>query len=129
LFVTPQTETFTVLCSGETTTLKLQKEGKLTLKPGCKGYSSYVKLYALSTFYTNLTNDYVPSAPIDFDCCFEDLEKVNFENSPLQVPLVNVMSNMDDLGVASMRADEVQQMIKEQETCTGWQHHGDQQLV
>jgi hypothetical protein len=29
LFVTPQTETFTVLCSQETTTIKLQKEGKL----------------------------------------------------------------------------------------------------
>ena len=41
---------------------------------------------------------------------------VNFENLPLQVPLVNVMSNMDDLRVASMRADEVQEMIKDQET-------------
>lgn len=116
MFVTPQTETFTVLCPKGPTTLKLQKEGKLTLEPGCKGYSSYVTLYALSTFYTNLTNDYVPSAPIDFDCCFEDLEKLNFEELPLQIPLVNVMSNIDDLRVASMRADEVQQMIKDQET-------------
>jgi hypothetical protein len=116
LFVTPQIETFTVLCPGETTTLKLETEGKLTLKPGCKGYSSYVTLYALSTLYTNLTNDYIPSAPIDFDCCFEDLEKVDFEKLPLQIPLVNVMSNIDDLRVASMRADQVLETIKEQET-------------
>jgi hypothetical protein len=38
LFVAPQTETLTVLYPHETTTVKLQKEGKLTLKPGCKGY-------------------------------------------------------------------------------------------
>lgn len=70
LFVTPQTETFTVLCPQGTTTLKLQKEGRLTLRAGCKGYSSYVTLYAISTLTTNLTNDYVPSAPVNFDCCF-----------------------------------------------------------
>jgi hypothetical protein len=53
LFVAPQTETFIVLCPFETTTLKLQKEGKLTLKPGCKGYSYHVTLYAISTVITN----------------------------------------------------------------------------
>jgi hypothetical protein len=114
LFVTPQTETLTVLCPQKTATLKLQKEGKLTLKPGCKGYSSYVTLYAVSTLTTNLTNDYIPSAPIDFNC-FEDTEKVNFEDLPLHIPLVNVMSNMDELRLASMKADEIQQMIKDQE--------------
>jgi hypothetical protein len=36
LFVNPQTETFTILCPQETTTVKLQKEGKLTLRPGYK---------------------------------------------------------------------------------------------
>jgi hypothetical protein len=55
LYVTAQTETSTVLCPQETTTLKLQGKGKLTLKPGCKGYSSYVTLYAISTLSTNLT--------------------------------------------------------------------------
>jgi hypothetical protein len=72
LFVTPQTETFTVLCPQETTTLRLQNEGKLTLKPSCKAYSSYVTLYAMSTFTTNLTNNYISTATIDFDCCFEN---------------------------------------------------------
>jgi hypothetical protein len=47
LFVTPQSETLTALCPQEATTLKLQKEGKLTLKPGRKRYSSYVTLYAV----------------------------------------------------------------------------------
>jgi hypothetical protein len=115
LFVNPQTETFTILCPQETTTVEVQKEGKLTLKPGCKGYSSYVTLYAMSAIVTNLTNDYVPSAPIDFDCCFEDLNDVKFEDLPLHVPLVNIMSSVDDLRVASMKTEEVQQMIKDQE--------------
>jgi hypothetical protein len=57
LFVAPRTETFTVLCPQETTNLKIQKEGKLTLKAGCKGYSSYVTLYATSTIVTNVTDD------------------------------------------------------------------------
>jgi hypothetical protein len=61
LFVTPQSETFTVLCPQEKTTLKLQTEGKLTLKRGCKIYSSYVTLYAVSTLTPNLTNDYLPT--------------------------------------------------------------------
>jgi hypothetical protein len=47
LFVTPQTETLTVLYLHETVTLKLHKEGKLTLTPGCRGNSSNVTLYAI----------------------------------------------------------------------------------
>jgi hypothetical protein len=115
LFVTPQVETFTVLCPQETITLKLKNEDKLTLKPECKGYSSYVTLYTMSTVYTNVTNDYVPSAPIDFDCCFEDLKQINLEELPLHMPLVNTVSPMDDLRLASKKTEEVQQLIREQE--------------
>jgi hypothetical protein len=35
LYVVPQMNTFTILCPQETSTVKLQGEGKLTLKPGC----------------------------------------------------------------------------------------------
>jgi hypothetical protein len=115
LYVAPESETLTVLCPEETTTLKIQAKGKLTLKAGCKGNSSYVTLYAMSAITTNLTTDYIPSAPVNFDCCLEDVERVNFEELPLHVPLANVMSNMDDLRVASMKAEEIEQMIKDQE--------------
>ena len=116
LYVTPQTETFTVLFPQETTTLKLQGRGKLTLKPGCKGYSSYVTLYAISTLSANLTEDYIPSASINFDCCFENSREQRIEDLPLHIPLVNIMSSTDDLRVASMKAEEVQQLIKERES-------------
>jgi hypothetical protein len=115
LFVTPQMETFTVLCAQETTTLKLQKEGKLSPRNGCEGYSSHVILYAISTIEMDMTSDYVPSAPINFDNCFEDLKNAPFENLPLHAPLVNAMSSVDDLRIASIKAEEVQQLIKEQE--------------
>jgi hypothetical protein len=115
LFVTPQDETFMVLCPRETTTLKLLKKGKLTLGAGCKGYSSYITLYAMSTLTTNVTNDYVPSAPIDFDCCFENLKEEKLEHLPLHVPLMNILSSVDDLRIASVKADEMKQLIKEQE--------------
>jgi hypothetical protein len=76
---------------------------------GCKGFSSYVTLYAISTTVVNVTNDYVPSAPINFDNCFEHLKTVPFENLSLHTPSV------DDLRIASVKIDEVQQLIKEQE--------------
>jgi hypothetical protein len=64
---------------------------------------------------TNVTSDYVPVAPVNFDCCFQDVKDVKFEELPLHVPLVNIMSSIDDLRLASLKVDDVQQLIKEQE--------------
>jgi hypothetical protein len=60
-------------------------------------------------------NDYVSSAPVNFDCCFENFKGVKFEDLLLHVPLVNIMSSLDDLWVASMKTEEVQQTIEYQE--------------
>jgi hypothetical protein len=114
LFTTPSTETFTVLCPQETTTLRLQDKGKLTLNPGCKGYSSYVTLYAISTLSTNRTSDYVPPAPIIIDCCFENLENVRLKELPLHIPLVNIMFSIDDPRIAGIKNEEMQQITKDQ---------------
>jgi hypothetical protein len=116
LFVAPQNETFTALCPDETTTVRLQKEGKLTLKLRCKGYSFHVTLYATSIIITHLSEDYVPSSLVDFDCCFEDIGKIKFEELPLQIPLVNVMFEMDELRITSVKVEEVNKMIKDQDT-------------
>jgi hypothetical protein len=114
LFVIPRVEYFTVLCPQEATTLKLYNEGKLTLKNCCKGYSSYVTLYSTSMITINVTSDYEPSAPINLDDCFENTKNVRFENLPLHTPLVNVMSSIDNLKFASMKAEKIQQLIREQ---------------
>jgi hypothetical protein len=65
---------------------------------------------------TNKSNDYISTTPIDYDCCFENFKEVKFEDLPLHVPLVNIMSSVDDLRIASRKTEEVQQMIKKQET-------------
>jgi hypothetical protein len=57
----------------------------------------------------------VPAAPIDFDCCFENIKDAKFEQLPLQVPLVNVMSSMDDLRVASMKVENVENLMSKKE--------------
>jgi hypothetical protein len=116
LFVTPEMESFTILCPYETTTITLQKEGILSLKPGCKGYSAYVTLYAMSILTVNLTNDFIPTVPIDFDCCFDDIQEVKFDDIPLRAPSVNIMSSSDELRLISLKTDEVQRLIKEQES-------------
>jgi hypothetical protein len=115
LFVTPKTETFTTLCQQETTSVRLQGKGKLTLKNGCKGYSSQIKLYALSAITVNTTSDYVPSAPVNFEDCLKEWQTVTWENLPLHKPLVNIMSSADDLRIASLKEDEIQQLLQEQE--------------
>jgi hypothetical protein len=57
----------------------------------------------------------MPSAPINFENCFKDLKSVPFENLLLQAPLVKVRSSVDDLRIASVKADEIQQLTEEQE--------------
>jgi hypothetical protein len=69
-----------------TTILKLSNEGKLTLKNECKGYSSYVTLYSTSMTTINVTSDYEPSATINLNDCFENIQNVPFENLPLHTP-------------------------------------------
>jgi hypothetical protein len=43
------------------------------------------------------------------------MKTVPFGTIPLHVPLVNVMSTVDDLSIASIKVNEAQQMIREQE--------------
>jgi hypothetical protein len=52
------------LMSTENYDLKLYNEGKLTFKNGCKKYSSYVTLYAISTSVVNMTNDLYQQRPL-----------------------------------------------------------------
>jgi hypothetical protein len=66
---------FATANSGTVFQIEYVTTSNLTLSPGCKGYSSYVTLYAISTLITNLTNDYIPSASINFEC-FENLESL-----------------------------------------------------
>ena len=115
LFIAPKQDKITVLCGERSTHLNIEKEGKLALKQNCKAYSSYVTLYAMTTLSTNNTSDFMPSVSIDFDCCFNIEKSLDVDKILTNVPLVNLMSSADDLRVASIRAEQLSKMIKEQE--------------
>jgi hypothetical protein len=69
----------------------------------------------VSTNTTNITNDYMPSAPVNFDNYLDYLINVPLEKIPFHIPLVNVMSSADDLRIASVKVNEIHEIISEQE--------------
>lgn len=116
LYTAPKDEIFTVLCGNEKSQMKLQGRGKLRLPPRCKGYSTHSTLYAISTIMSNNSQDDVlPLAPIDLDCCLTLQEKEHLSEMSLDKPLTNILSSVEDLKIASVKIDEIQDMIQEEE--------------
>jgi hypothetical protein len=112
LFTAPKVELFTVLCGTENFQLTLQSRGKLYLLSRCKGYSTHTNLYALSTLVSNNSQeDVLPLAPVDIDCCLTTEEKERLHEVPLPVPLTNILSSEEDLNVATMKIDEIPELI------------------
>ena len=112
LFTAPTTELFTVLCGTEKFQLTLQNRGKLYLPPRCKGYSTHTTLYALSTLtHNNSQEDVLPFVSVDIDCCLTTDEKEQLHEIPLQKPLTNILSSIEDLNIAGVKIDEVQKLI------------------
>jgi hypothetical protein len=112
LYVAPKTEVFTVLCGSRKFQLTLQDRGRLYLPPRCKGYSTHSTLYALSTLTRNNSQeDVLPLAPVDLDCCLTEYEREQLHELPLQKPLTNILSSVEDLNLASIKVSEVQELI------------------
>jgi hypothetical protein len=113
LYVAPKTEVFTVLCGSLKFQLTLQNCGKLYLPPQCKGYSAHSTLYALSTLVQNNSQvDVLPLAPVDLDCCLTEYEKEQLHELPLQKPLKNFLSSVEDLNLARIKISEIQELTK-----------------
>jgi hypothetical protein len=117
LYVTLTVEIFTLLCGTDKFQLTLQNREKLSLPPRCKGYSTHITLYALSTLtYNNSREDVLPLAPIDIDCCLTSFEKEQLHEIPLQKPLTNILSSVEDLNLASVKINEIQDLIDREQT-------------
>ena len=116
LYTAPKDEIFTVLCGNKKSQMRLQGRGKLHLPPRCKGYSTHSTLYAISTIICNNSQDDVlPLAPVDLDCCLTFQEKEQLSEISLDNPLTNILSSVEDLKIASVKIDEIQEMIHEEE--------------
>ena len=116
LYVAPKPELFTVLCGPVKSQLTLQSRGRLFLPPRCKGYATQSTLYALSTLVRNNSQkDVLPVAPVEIDCCLTKYEKEQLREIPLQKPLTNILSSVEDLNLASVKIDELQGMIDKEQ--------------
>jgi hypothetical protein len=116
LYTSPKDELFTGLCGNYKTQMKLQGRGKLYLPHRCKGYFTQSTLYAISTIVRNNSQDDVlPLAPIDLDCFLLIQEKEKLSEISLNKPLSNILSSVEDLKIASVKIDEIQGMIQEEQ--------------
>ena len=54
-------------------------------------------------------------APADLDCCLTTQEREQLNELSLDKPLTNILSSVEDLNIASVKIDEIQEMIQEEE--------------
>ena len=117
LYVTPNDEIFTVLCGSTRYQFTLENRGKLFLPPRCKRYSVHSTLYALSVLtHNNSKDDVLPMISLDLDCCLTEHEQEQLYEIPLQKPLANILSSVEDLNVASVKIKEIQDLINQEQT-------------
>jgi hypothetical protein len=63
-------------------------------------------LYAISTIVSNSSQeDVLPLASVDLDCCLSLQEKEQLSEIPLNKPLTNILSSVEDLKIASVKID------------------------
>jgi hypothetical protein len=63
----------------------------------------------------NNSQDVLPLTPIEPDCCLSLQEKEQLSEISLNKPLTNILSSVEDLNTASVKIDEIQDIIREEE--------------
>jgi len=89
----------------------------LYLAPRCKGYSTHSTLYALSTLVRNYAQeDVLPLAAVDMGCCLTECEREQLHEIPLQEPLTDILSSVENLNLAIVKIGENQELIDKEQT-------------
>jgi len=82
----------------------------------CKGYGSRILIQVQLTISTkNTDKEIIPHLPLEFDCCEVQGKNLSLNNINLNLPLTNVIHDLDDLKVASHKVEEVEKLIQEQD--------------
>jgi hypothetical protein len=117
LYVAPQTDVLTVLCSKhEPSDIAIVGTGKLMLHSACKAYGARVLIQAQTLMFSNNTDkDIIPPLSLDYDCCAPEEKNSKLNAIHLDLPLKNVINHLDDLKLASHKVEEVDILISEQE--------------
>jgi len=53
---------------------------------------------------------------VDLDCCLTEFEREKLHELPLQKPLTNILSYVEDLNLASVKISEVQELINQEQS-------------
>lgn len=123
IFSSPVAETVAAICDQKQTKLEIQGTGILKLSPGCTAYTNHVTLQATKEKESNVTMNFFPSISINYDCCIEAEKATKISQLKVDVPLNNIMNSVDDLKIASIKIEEVDQLIKEQEKKTDYSRY------
>ena len=70
----------------------------------------------MSTLVHNSQEDVLPFASVDIDCCLTTEQKEQLHEIPLQKPLTNILSSVEDLNIAGVKTEEVQKLIDAEKT-------------
>jgi hypothetical protein len=117
LYVAPRPDILTLLCSKqEPRHIETEGTGKLGLHSNCKAYAARVLIQAQTVVsFNNSEKDIVPPLSLDYDCCNLVRKDVKLKDIHSELPLKNAVNRLDDLRLASHKADEVNKLIFEQE--------------
>jgi hypothetical protein len=95
--------------------VSIEGVGKLSIPPGCKGYSVSAILYTHNERTSNGTlrgGDLMSQAPLSNDCCKELGATFNISQLSLEIPHKNIISHMEDLRYTSRKICEIEAEIK-----------------
>ena len=123
IYSAPKVETVATVCSQKQLNLQIVNTGILKLKSDCTAYTNQVTLKASNEKEYNVTTDFLPTVPINFDCCVDAEIATKLSHIVTDVPLNNLMNNVDDLKIASIKIDEVNELIREQEKKTNYSQY------
>jgi len=112
-------ESNTILCTDKPPVdVILSGIGKLGISADCKGYgkSAVFQTHSiLDVSGIDHESDFMSRIRLEYDCCEEMSAKISINTIRLNNSFQHIVSNLDDLKIASHRISEVENMIKEQE--------------
>jgi hypothetical protein len=117
LYVAPRPDILTVLCpKQESSDIEITGTGKLILHSACKAYGSRVLIQAQTVETFNSTDkDIIPPLSLEYDCCLSEGRTTKLDNIRLELPMKNIVNRLEDLRLASLKVEEVDKLISDQE--------------
>ena len=119
IYYAPHADIMTILCRDkQPTDVNLVGVGRLSLSPGCKGYSVSVVLHTSNVITSGTTlagGDSLSQIPLQYDCCEELGVAVKLTALSLEIPQKHVVQHLDDLSYTCRKVSELEKEIDEQE--------------